>query len=118
MHAQDEVRFIIAQHADEITTTKGDITTIDVRKQLNEGVKRRVQPGRDLLDAVVEADARAIHDRGFLQHLLDTHVNFVAIQLKAPLCKRFGPGIVSAARGGRKNEDANFGHEATLRLPA
>jgi len=96
---------VIAQNLKKVSAAKGHVSAVDVTQQFHERVKPIVQPRSRFLDFVVEPDSRAVQHGGFFKHLLDPHINLMAVKLKTPFGKSLRPCIVTAA--GRRSEDEN-----------
>jgi hypothetical protein len=101
--AEDEVRAVLLQHVHVVALAEGDRVPVDHALELNEGIEGLVHPGGAGLDLVVEIDPGPVDDGRLLQHLLDPHVDVVAVELEAPVRERLRAGVMAAAGAGRQD---------------
>jgi hypothetical protein len=107
VHAEHEVRLVLAEDVDVVGPPEHDPAAVQIAQQFDDREEDLCSQGA-ALDAVVEVHAAPVDDRRFLEHLLDAHVDLVPVELEAPLRKRLRAGVVAAAGAGGEDEDANL----------
>jgi len=98
---EDQVRAVLLDHLHIVAAAERDRVLVQQALALDHRVERLVDPRGAGLDLVVEVDARAVDDRGLLEHLLDPDVDLVLVELEAPVRKGLGARVMASpgARG-------------------
>ena len=75
MDTEDQVWLIILQNLGKVTASQNDPAAVYNPQKFDNQVIWMVEPGRVLLNEVVEMDAKANEDRRILQHAFDSDLD-------------------------------------------